>query len=610
MGKKQTQMQITFPQMTSAVMAMAMPWLTTPDVPRPKTIFRELRIAVKATAMWGVQIADLPDGALPKLLTELTCIPNERHLKKTPWRKPVTFCLGVVDKGTHVLWLPPWYACQVFPNATVTLALHMGRPMQASVAFTGVLRDHPPQKQAAATYLKWIASHRATPSCILSLPCGYGKTVLCISLLTALKRCALVLAHTNALVDQWLEELRRFMSPDARLGFIKESGSVVFQDCDVVVASLASLLSHKRAGAPYLAEFLPQVGTVVLDEGHHAVAATFWEVLGMVPAAFRIVLTATPRRRDGLTNQLSWVTGPVVFRVKRTTGTAHVVHVQYTGLGHEDLPASKRHVMVQRLCADPVRTQLAVAIAAYLVLTQHRRVVIVTHLCEHVDQLTRDADAALRAARVPPREASVFHGESFRKPRRKPGMSDAEDAAITLQARMQWEATAPHGVHKVIEVPLAAAVRTGCSTLERDTAFEAHVVVATFPMLAEGVSYKQWDTLIDLGNTPDCEQVVGRILRECATKRVPLVVDFWMDIGLFKGTHWSRVKYYTQERFRQKSIEAASAAVLDWSMWAEYDVDASVVEHDARKAHGDDDGDDDHDDHDDHEETCDMEDLL
>jgi hypothetical protein len=41
-------------------------------------------------------------------------------------------------------------------------------------------------------------------------------------------------------------------------------------------------------------------------------------------------------------------------------------------------------------------------------------------------------------------------------------------------------------------------------------------------------------------------------------------------------------------------------------MWAEYDVDASVVEHDARKAHGD----DDHDDHDDHEETCDMEDLL
>lgn len=520
--------------------------------------------------MWGVPARMLPEGVEARLLAELTCIPNEKHVKLTPWRKVNSFCLGY--RKDDVLWLPPWYACQVFPNAALSMELTLGVPMNASVKFTGTLRSQPPQRQAAATYMAWWPKHRGTPSCILSLPCGYGKTVLCIGLLVALKRRALVLAHTNALVDQWLQELRAFTSSEARFGFIKESGAIMYKDCDVVVASLASLLSHLRSGAEYLKELLPTIGTVVLDEGHHAVATTFWEVLCSIPAALRLVLTATPRRRDGLMNQLSWVTGPVVFRVERTTGAVQVVHVEFTGPGHEDLPMSKRHIMVQRLCSDAARTHLAVSIAAYLVHTQSRRVVIVTHLREHVNVITEAANEALTRLGVAPRVVPVFHPEAFRKPRRKPGATDAEDHALALEARAVWEATAPHGDWRELTIPLAASVRAGCSTLERDTAFEAHIVVATFTMLAEGVSYKKWDTLLDLGNTPDCEQVVGRILRECPSKRVPLVVDFWMNLGTFAGAHWARRRYYKREGFRQRGVQAASSGDLPLSMWDMYNV--------------------------------------
>ena len=562
----------------------ASPWLSGTAVPMPRVVVPECRAEVVAGPMWGISVEDLPEGVPERMLAELTCIPNEKHVMKTPWRKPVTFCLGHIAKGggdlpgkKAMLWLPPWYALLALPNVSRMVTLTMGSPMNPKVVFTGTLREQPPQKQAAAAYLAWLPAHRATPSCILSLPCGYGKTVLCISIVAALKRRALILAHTNALVDQWLEELRRFLSADTRLGFVKENNSVVYQECDVIVASLASLLSHKRASAPYLQEMLPSIGTVVLDEGHHAVATTFWEILGIVPAALRLVLTATPRRRDGLTNQLAWVTGPIVFAVKRAAGTVHVVHLEFTGKGHVELPMSRRHVMVQRLCADRARTTLAVQLAGHLVRTQGRRVVIVTHLCEHVDELTAECAMWLEAAGVKPRVASVFHAIPFRKPRRKAGMSDAEDAALTLQALQAWEATSPHGAFRDVEVPLAAAVRRGLSTMDRDIAFEAHVVVATYPMLAEGVSYKQWDTLLFLGSTPDCEQVVGRILRECPTKQVPLVVDFYMDLAMFKGAHYSRARYYAQEGFTRENMQAASVADMDWSKWDKYNVNVVVA---------------------------------
>ena len=526
--------------------------------------------------MWGVNLADLPSAtaaALTKqMLTDLTCTPNEKQLrgKKAPWKKVHSFCIGFVREG--MLWLPPWYGRLAFPDAVPALGLTLGAAMSPNVAFTGTLREQPPQKQAAAQYMAWITKHRHTPSCILSLPCGYGKTVLCICIVTSLGRRTLILAHTNALVDQWQEEIRRFTSKDTRVGFVKEGGAIVFKDCDIIVASLASLLSHMRAGAPYLKDMLPSIGCVVLDEGHHAVATTFWEVLCNVPAGFRLVLTATPRRRDGLMNQLSWVTGPVVFRAERTTGAVHVVHIEFTGPGHEDLPMNLRHIMVKRLCFDASRTHLAVTIATRLVITQQRRVVIVTHLCEHVDILVAAATEELERAGVVPRVVSMFHAEPFRKPRRKPGATDQEDEEARLQALVAWEASGPHGVTKDVAAPLVGGVRATCSSHTRELAFEAHIVVATYTMLAEGVSYKQWDTLVDLANTPDCEQVVGRILRECPTKKVPLIVDFWMNMGSFGGAHWARQRYYSGEGFRQRSIRAGSASDIHWDMWDRYNV--------------------------------------
>ena len=50
---------------------------------------------------------------------------------------------------------------------------------------------------------------------IISVPCGYGKTVLGLYLATKLKLKTLVIVHKEFLMNQWKERIEQFV-PDAR----------------------------------------------------------------------------------------------------------------------------------------------------------------------------------------------------------------------------------------------------------------------------------------------------------------------------------------------------------------------------------------------------------
>ena len=547
--------------------------------PAAGCVFSEVTAGIAVGATWEVPCAKLPPGAVEAILRDLTCVPNKERQAKNPFRKKVQFCLGAVDARTGLLHLPPWYAVQALPNSRpVASRSTTGKPMGPDVAFTGELREDPPQVQAAARYFEWVRAQAPgmPTSCILSLPCGKGKTVLCLHLLAALGRVALVLCHTNALVDQWLEEARRFLGPKARLGHVKAGGDVRVVDVDVVVASLVSLKEALARGDAYTAHLKASVGTVVLDEGHHAVATTFWEVLRAIPAAFRLVLTATPRRGDGLLPQLQWVTGPVIFRAFRNVDDVHVLHVCFSGPGHRDIVRRGQLAiadMVSALCEDEVRTQLAVDIIVHLVTTQRRRVVVVTPLVSHLHSVADAVEARLAAAGVAPRVVPMFVPDKFKAPRRKAHTDEAAHKAHVAALKEAWVSSGPHGNLQDVAAPCVGRVLAGTSTTAREVAFEAHVVVATYTMLCEGVSYKAWDTLVSLANSGDCEQVVGRILRECPGKRVPLVVDFWLPVSVFAGTHAKRTRYYRDEGFTQTRVHAANFRDVASTVWVTYDRD-------------------------------------
>ena len=151
-------------------------------------------------------------------------------------------------------------------------------------------------------------SHNFCANSIVVHNCGCGKTKLGVGAVFVLGVTTLVLVHTEDLADQWLSE---FTKHGLRAGLV--GGGVDERDRDVVVAIIDSLLPLLEADPAWGRSF----GFVIVDEAHHAPAVTFQRVLRLLPAYYRLGLTATPNREDGLSNLVEWSFGETLL--ERTT---------------------------------------------------------------------------------------------------------------------------------------------------------------------------------------------------------------------------------------------------------------------------------------------------
>lgn len=525
-------------------------------------------------ALWSVSVEAVEPDAVAEHLAALTCVPNKGKTF-APGGKVIRFAIGHVQHGR--LYMPPWYARLAFPDASIARSGYTrGAAMRADVEFSGSLMTHPPQQQAIARYCEWMAANAECSPCILSLPCGYGKTVVFIYLCVTLRRVTLVLAHKLPLVDQWIEEIRRFV-PAARVGYIKSDGIRV-DGVDIIVASTQSLFSHLESGREYIPRLFERVGMLCMDEGHHAVASTFSRVFNACPAQYRIVLTATPRRKDGLMPHLQMIGGPVIFKALRQVGEVHVLCVEYVSDDHVEIMMGRggshinRQAMTNKLAEDVTRTAAACAIIRLLA-TQGRRVLVVTPRVSHLNEIgdLLDADDAILA--LPQRRVSLFVRDAKPlKRRRRKTETEEEARALADGAMHAWEDSGPHGHGEDFDAPRVGRVLEGMTQLDRELQYEGIVVLSTSQMMEEGISYKAWDTLVDLDNMSDSEQVIGRILRACPGKRVPLVVDMWIDVSLFKGLFWKRYAYCRDEGFATKHIQIKGVEdVPAEDFWTPYD---------------------------------------
>ncbi|MDP7974908.1 MAG: DEAD/DEAH box helicase [Thermoprotei archaeon] len=137
---------------------------------------------------------------------------------------------------------------------------------------------------------------------VVVLPTGAGKTLVGIKAVESVGLSALVVVPTLDLLWQWKEALEKEL--DLEVGVL---GGESFELKAITVSTYDS--AYLRA-----AELGNKFYLLVFDECHHLPSEGYRQIAEMFASPYRLGLTATPEREDGLHRDLAWLIGGLVYR--------------------------------------------------------------------------------------------------------------------------------------------------------------------------------------------------------------------------------------------------------------------------------------------------------
>ncbi|MCX8180314.1 MAG: DEAD/DEAH box helicase family protein [Thermofilaceae archaeon] len=144
----------------------------------------------------------------------------------------------------------------------------------------------------------WLEEKRG----VISLPTGTGKTLIALAAVAKLACPTLIVVPTIELMDQWEEGIKRHLGlTPGRYG-----GGEKKVACVTVATYDSAYINVEQLGDKFI--------MIVFDEVHHLPSPGYRQIAELCAAPWRMGLTATPEREDGLHVHLPYLVGPVVYR--------------------------------------------------------------------------------------------------------------------------------------------------------------------------------------------------------------------------------------------------------------------------------------------------------
>lgn len=204
-------------------------------------------------------------------------------------------------ENENKLYLPKFYGINKFGNPEINI-LQDG--VDINLDFSLELKDE--QKIPAQ---KTLEAYKNTGGGILSLPCGFGKTILALYFISHIKKKTLVIVHKEFLMNQWIERIK-FALPNAKIGII-QGDKFQIEDNDIVLGMLQTL-SMKDFPDNAFDDF----GHVIIDECHTIPSRVFSKALMKVNSKYMLGISATPKRNDGMMKVLIYNIGEIFYSIK------------------------------------------------------------------------------------------------------------------------------------------------------------------------------------------------------------------------------------------------------------------------------------------------------
>ena len=222
---------------------------------------------------------------------------------------------------------------------------------------------------------------------IISVGCGFGKTFLALYCITKLKRKTLVIVHKTFLMNQWRDRILEFI-PDASIGYIQGS-NIDVEGKDIVIGMLQSI-SQKD----YDLSIFKGFGFTIIDECHHIGAETFSKSLFKINSYYMLGLSATPKRKDGLSIVFELFLGDYVYKQqdskKVNTEVNLIEYVDDSGYNQEKLMYNgKVNVpkMINNICENKNRTKMIIDIIKLCIEDEDTQILILSDRRNHLSDI-------------------------------------------------------------------------------------------------------------------------------------------------------------------------------------------------------------------------------
>ena len=364
-----------------------------------------------------------------------------------------------------------------------------------NLIFKGSLR--PIQEEPVRLFLE-AANDPCRQGGIITLPCGFGKTLIALYLACQIKKKTMVICHKGFLIDQWKERIAEFI-PTARVGLLNAQ-IVDIEDNDIVVASLQSL-----AMKDYDPKLFENFGMSIFDECHHLSAEVFSRAL--VKCSFRVMLglSATLNRKDGLRKVFEWYIGHPVNQIQKRSDKNMIVKMINFYESHESYGREivvwngKRNIpkMINAICEYDYRTKLIIdELKEVLDKEPDRHTIIISDRRNHLNSIEKEIKL-----RMPAKTIGYYVG--------------------------------------------------GMSQKDLKESESKNILLGTYTMVSEGFDVPTLNTLVLASPISSIEQSIGRIQRqkEADRKYIPIVIDFWDNYSLFKNQGFKRHTFYKKNGY-------------------------------------------------------------
>lgn len=454
---------------------------------------------------YHINIQDLKEHELKSIIDDLTIKPTKLDAPPELLKK-LEYPMFKYSKNRLQLIVPRYYGITKFGNPTKTYF----NPEDIDIQFTKTLREI---QQTVSN--KCIDHMLKFGGGLLSVPCGFGKTICALYIAQKLGLKTLVVVHKSFLIKQWIRNALDFLTiKEENIGIIRQN------KCDYVNKDIVVGMIQTIAKRIFDEGVFDKFGLVIYDEAHHVSSKFFSKALFKTGAKHTLALTATPYRGDGAIKVMYWFLGNTMYREQLKINKNVIVKIINHKSTDKHLFAPKQKYYNKQLKPDTVK--------------------MTTNLCNIVSRTNTIIDIVTHIRRsTPERKILVLSGRKSHLETLKIGIDQYIQQDIDNELIDQNEIYSCYYVGDTKQDDRQKAEEYG------------DIIFATFDMANEGLDIKHLNTVILASPKKDVIQSVGRIMRTILkTGDVrPMIIDISDELSAIGKWVDTRRNIYTKCKY-------------------------------------------------------------